>query len=176
MTLLALIRKREPATLANANPANPANDRPPTGGTLARLATLALANPTNEKPAHPAMIGAGDSSIASHWWLIHFIDRDPLELAYYPAATHAEILERHPDAVAAEPFIAPVRQPSAPMTANEEMTIRAWMARIEETDPATIAEVMSQCQQNADARGFFIGLAEDGGRGFFRQGGDDGNK
>lgn len=176
MTLLALIRKREPVTLANANPAKVANDEPPAGGTLARLATLALANPTIEKPAHPAMPGTDDSSIASHWWLIHFIDRDPLELAYYPAATHAEILGRHPDAVAAEPFIAPVRQPSAPMTANEEMTIRAWLARIEETDPATIAEVMGQCQQDADARGFFIGLAEDGGRGFFRQGGDDGNK
>ena len=176
MTLLALIRKREPATLANANPAIPANDRLPTGGPLATLATLALANPTIEKPAHPAMPGTDDSSIASHWWLIHFIDRDPLELAYYPAANLAEILERHPDAVAAEPFNAPVRRPAAPMTANEELAIREWLALIEETDPATIAEVMGQCQQDADARDFFIGLSEGGVRGFFRQGGDDGNK
>ncbi len=173
MTLLALIRKREPATLANANPAIPANDRLPTGGPLATLATLALANPTNEKLE---VIDAADSSIASHCWLIHFIDRDPLELSYYPAATHTEILERHPNAVAAEPFIAPLRRPSAPMTANEEMTIRAWLALVKETDPATIAEVMGQCQHDADARDFFIGLAEGGGRGFFRQGGHDGNK
>lgn len=176
MTLLALIRKRKPATLANANPAKVANDEPPAGGTLAKLATLALANPTIEKPAHPAVVGASASSIASHWWLIHFIDRDPLELAYYPAATHAEILERHPDAVAAEPFKAPVRRPAAPMTANEELAIRAWLALIGETDPATIAEIMGQCQQDAVARDFFIGLAEGGGRGLFRQGGDDGNK
>ncbi len=158
MTLLALIRKGEPATLANANPAKVANDGRAAGGTLARLATLALANPTIEKPAHPAVIGAGDSSIASHRWLIHFIDRDPLELAYYPAATHTEILERHPDAEAAEPFKAPVRRPAAPMTAKEELTIRAWLALIEETDPETIAEVMGQCQQDADARDFFIGI------------------
>jgi hypothetical protein len=48
---------------------------------------------------------------------------------------------------------------TAPMTAEEEQGIRAWLAVIEETDPATIAEVMSQCQRDADARDYFTGRA-----------------
>ncbi|MBK7813135.1 MAG: hypothetical protein IPJ52_01900 [Rhodocyclaceae bacterium] len=102
-------------------------------------------------------VGAGVT--ASTWWLLHYPDRDPLEVACCPEATHAEILERHPDAVAAEPFTPTIRQPSAPMTAEEETVIRAWLALIEETDPATIAEVIGQCQRDADARDYFTGRA-----------------
>ena len=65
-------------------------------------------------------VGAGDTATASPWWLIHYPDRDPLEMASYPDATHADILERHPDAVAAEPFTPTIRRPSAPLTASEE--------------------------------------------------------
>lgn len=48
---------------------------------------------------------------------------------------------------------------TAPMTAEEEQAIRAWLALIEETDPATIAEVMSKCRRDADARDYFTGRA-----------------
>lgn len=44
------------------------------------------------------------SGITSRWWLIHYPDREPAEVASFPPATHAEILERHPEAIAAEPF------------------------------------------------------------------------
>ena len=37
--------------------------------------------------------------------------------------------------------------------------IRAWLALIEETDPAAIAEVIGQCQRDADARDYFTGRA-----------------
>jgi hypothetical protein len=104
-------------------------------------------------------VGAGDTATASRWWLIHYPDRDPLEVACCPEATHAETLERHPDAVAAEPFAPTIRQPSAPLTAEEETAIRAWLALIEETDPATIAEVIGRCQRDADARDYFTGRA-----------------
>ena len=118
---------------------------------------------THETPVTPKTIncevGAGDTATASRWWLVHFIDRDPLEVAYWPEVTHAEILERHPDAVAAEPFTPTIRQPSPPMTADQETTIRAWLALIEETDQATIAEVIGQCQQDAEARDYFTGRA-----------------
>lgn len=102
-------------------------------------------------------VGAGDT--ASPWWLLHYPDRDPVEVACCPEATHADILERHPDAIAAEPFIPTIRQPSAPITASDEMAIRAWLALIEETDPATIADVIGQCQRDADARDYFTGRA-----------------
>jgi hypothetical protein len=91
--------------------------------------------------------------------LIHYPDRDPLEVACYPEANHADILERHPDAVAAEPFSPTIRQPTTPLTAEEETAIRAWLVLIEETDPATIAEVIGQCQRDADARDYFTGRA-----------------
>lgn len=103
--------------------------------------------------------GAGDTATASRWWLIHYPDRDPVEVACYPDATHADILERHPDAVAAEPFTLTIRQPLAPLTAKEETAIRAWLALIGETDPATITEVIGQCQQDAEARDYFTGRA-----------------
>jgi hypothetical protein len=45
------------------------------------------------------------------------------------------------------------------LSAKEETAIRAWLALIEETDPATIAEVISQSQQDADVRDYFIGRA-----------------
>lgn len=92
-------------------------------------------------------------------WLLHYPDRDPLEVVCYPEVCHAEILERHPDAVAAEPFTPTIRQPSVPLTAEEETAIRAWLALIEETDPATIAGVIGQCQRDANARSYFTGRA-----------------
>lgn len=104
-------------------------------------------------------VGAGDTATASRWWLIHYPDRDPLEVACCPEATHADILERHPDAVAAEPFTPTIRQPSAPLTASEETAIREWLALIEETDPATNAEVIERCKRDAAALDYFTGRA-----------------
>lgn len=95
MTLAALIRKREPGKLANANPAKAANDGQGEGEPLAGLAALALANPTDAKTA---------DAVTSWGWLLHFADREPLEVYCNPDATHAGILERYPDALAAEPI------------------------------------------------------------------------
>ena len=159
MTLSALIRKRDTGNLATAIPVISATQPKGEAGTVARIATVAVANPKGEKTAPPAKVSPGDTATASRWWLIHYPDRDPLEVACCPEATHAEILERHPDAVAAEPFTPTIRQPSAPMTADEEAAIRAWLALIEETDPATIAEMIGQCQRDADARDYFTGRA-----------------
>ena len=118
MTLAALIRKRESGELATAIPATPATEGGNEPLSVARIATVAVANPAEPKPAKPCQAGAAVT--ASRWWLIHYANRDPLEAACCPEATHADILERHPDAVAAEPFTSTIRQPSAPMIAEEE--------------------------------------------------------
>ena len=102
--------------------------------------------------------GANDTSPAYRHWLIHNPDRDPLEVLCTPPATHAEILEWYPDATV-EPFTLAIRQTSASLTAEEETAIRAWLALIEETNPVTIAEVIGQCQREADARDYFTGRA-----------------
>ncbi len=160
MSLSNLIRRKsEPGGFATATPATCATQEGERGRTVASVATVAVAKSPQGQTAPPAKVGAGDTATASRWWLIHYPDRDPAEVACCPEATHAKILERHPDAVAAEPFTPAIRQPSAPLTAEEETAIRAWLALIEETDPATIAEVIGQCQRDADARDYFTGRA-----------------
>lgn len=117
--------------------------------------------PSAKKPdfSEPPKVGASDTATASRGWLIHYPDRDPVEVACCPEATHAEILERYPDAVAAEPFTPTIRRPSAPLTASQETEIRAWLALIEETDPDIIADVIERCRTDAEARDYFTGRA-----------------
>jgi hypothetical protein len=100
-----------------------------------------------------------DTATASRYWLIHHLDRNPSEVVWYPAQTHMNILERYPDAVAAEPSTPVIRRPANPLTAPEEMAVRAWLRMIEEVDPVTIAKVISDCQKNAEARDYFIAQA-----------------
>lgn len=48
-----------------------------------------------------------------------------------------------------------------PLLAQEESAIRAWLAHIEETDAATIADVITKCQNNAQARAYFLERARE---------------
>ena len=48
---------------------------------------------------------------------------------------------------------------TAPLPADAEAAIRAWLAMIGETDPATIAEVMGECHRYQDARDYYGGRA-----------------
>ena len=160
MSLSNLIRRKsEPGGFATATPATFATQEGERGRTVASVATVAVAKSPQGQTAPPANVSPGNTATTSRWWLIHYPDRDPVEVACSPEATHAEIQERYPDAVAAEPFTPTIRQPSAPLTASDETAIRAWLALIEETDPATIAEVIGQCQRDADARDYFTGRA-----------------
>ena len=159
MSLLSRLREKQAGKVATATPATFATQAGGERRTVASVATVTVAKSPQGQTASPAKVGAGDTATVSRWWLIHYPDRDPVEVACCPEATHADILERHPDAVAAEPFTPTIRQPSAPMTASDETVIRAWLALIEETDPAIIAEVIGRCQQDADARDYFTGRA-----------------
>lgn len=46
------------------------------------------------------------------------------------------------------------------LLAEEETAIRAWLAHIEETDPATIADVLARCQSDAQARAYCLEQAK----------------
>ncbi len=153
MSLSNLIRRKsEPLGFATATPATFATPEGGKGPTVASVATVAVAKYPQRQTASPPNVGAGDTAIAFRWWLIHYPDRDPLKAACYPEATHTDILERYPAAVAAEPFNPPVRRPSAHLSAGDEIAIRTWLAQIEETDTAIISEVLDQCRRDADAR------------------------
>ena len=92
-------------------------------------------------------------------WLIHFSDRNPLEVAFSPAASHAEVLDAYPDALAAEPADEVLRQPDALLTGDQETEIRSWLAQIGENDQATIDDVLRQCRHDDDARAYYLGRA-----------------
>jgi len=96
---------------------------------------------------------------AHRWWVIHYADRDPVEVACFPGATHAEIMARHPDAIAAQPITPTPRQPASPLSAEDEAAIRAWLAAIDETDPEAVADVIERCRQDQDARDYYTGQA-----------------
>jgi len=157
MTSATIIREAQAEGVRLA--LSPAGTIKATGDGAAVNRWLAVIREHKAEIVEALKVGAGNTAPASRWWLIHYPDRDPVEVACCPEVTNADILARHPDAVAAEPFTPTIRQPSAPLTAEEETAIRAWLALIEETDPATIAEVIGQCQRDADARDYFTGRA-----------------
>jgi hypothetical protein len=99
---------------------------------------------------------AGSPATLSRRWLIHFTDRESVAVYFASDVDQAQALAGYPDAVAAEPYAPAVRAPDAPMTAGEEAAIRAWLACIGETDPANIADVLSLCQRDADARNYCV--------------------
>jgi hypothetical protein len=94
MILVALIRKRESGRVATAIPAIAATQSKGVSITVARVATVAVANPTKTK--------------------------------------------------------------TAPMTAEEEKAIRAWLKHIEETDPELISELVEKCRDDQEARWYFL--------------------
>ena len=83
---------------------------------------------------------------------------DVLKVGAGDTATHADKVSRLA-ASHAGLKLKPSYSQAAPLTAEEETAIRAWLALIEETDPATLAEVIGRCQRDADARDYFTGRA-----------------
>lgn len=152
MSLAYLIRgKTDPELSATAIHATCATQTKGADRTVASVASVAVARPANP---NSALIPA-----TSLWWRLHFTDSDALEVICSPEASHAEMLERYPLAIAAEPFEPTIRPTFVPMSVDEESAIRTWLALIEETDMATISGVIERCQQDADARAYFAGRA-----------------
>ncbi|MDP2830383.1 MAG: hypothetical protein Q8O37_17490 [Sulfuricellaceae bacterium] len=134
MSLANLIRKRDTGNLATAIPAIPATRRGTSGGAVARIATIAVANPiTRETDPAPD---------TRHFrWLIHFPDRDPVETTCLPEPTHAEVMAMYPDAIAAEPLPERYAVTVTPkVTPEQETELRALVAAVGVADGFTHAE------------------------------------
>lgn len=149
MKLSDLIRKGVSGAVATATVATPATQRGSKAPTVANVATVAVANPPDRvmggnptvatvatvAVANPPQggVAANDPTAApaSHW-LIHFADRDPLELYVSPALSHAEVLAAHPDALAAEPV--PERVSTRAATAREHAELLALVSAIYAAD------------------------------------------
>lgn len=68
---------------------------------VARIARVQVATP--EKIDIDA-----SGEVISNWWLIHFIDIKPVQVAIYPPCNHADVLALNPKALAAEPISSPI--------------------------------------------------------------------
>lgn len=108
------------------------------------------------KPAIIAMLSDAANDSPSWGWRVRYSDTELLEIYTTPTATHSEVLRDFPGALSAEPFTRSLKQPSGPISAEQEATIRAWLARIKEADPYIIADVLERCRNDADARDYFI--------------------
>lgn len=49
-----------------------------------------------------------NNEIISNWWLMHFADRHPVEVAIWPPCNKAGVFESYPQAIAAEPLPSPI--------------------------------------------------------------------
>jgi hypothetical protein len=136
--------------------------------TLARLAEVTAKSArvlarTHETLVTPKTINdevcIEDTKTTSRWWLIQYPDCEPLEVACYPNASYLEVLKHYPESEI-EPFIPTIREPLVPLAFDKETLIREWLVQIDETDRSAIEEVIHQCQVDANARSYFIDVAE----------------
>ena len=60
-----------------------------------------------------------DDEVISNWWLIHFTDLDPVQVAIWPPCNHADALAFNTQAIAAEPIPSPIPKHKPITTAFE---------------------------------------------------------
>jgi len=70
---------------------------------IARIARVQVASPVK------TVILPGDEVI-SNWWLIHFTDLDPVQVAIWPPCNYEGALALNPQAIAAEPIPSPIAE------------------------------------------------------------------
>ena len=91
-----------------------------------------------------AVVNVGDDlpepqNATAHWhWLVHFADREPLEVYCNPDADFANIMQTYPDALAAEPI--PERTRRTP-TEAEAAELRALVQAIGKAEEWTADEI-----------------------------------
>lgn len=109
MSLADLIRgkpQRDSGGVATVTVATPATVTAAASTSVANVASVTVANREKRK-TQPA-----DSAQEFARWLLHFEDRDPVEVTFDPRVDHAGALGVYPLAIAAEPLpdAAPVRE------------------------------------------------------------------
>jgi hypothetical protein len=105
-----------------------------------------------------ALKADAERTASATWWLLRYPDGKLLEVACAPPATRDEVLAWY-GASDAEPFEPESRAPSEPLSFQDEDAIRHWLDVIGETDSAVVAEVISRCRCDAEARRDFLVLA-----------------
>jgi hypothetical protein len=94
------------------------------------------------------------------WWQLRYAASAPMEIAYCPPASYAEVMAGEPRAVSATPFEPNRQHTDSPLSDSQEALILQWLAEIGEIDADTISDLLNQCRTDADARQYFLRLAE----------------
>jgi len=118
--LIERIRHHKPSLLAEIQTAREVGERGelhflctnPAGEELPLAGDVHRETPTDTAPP-----------VRATRWLLHYADREPMEVWFAPAADHAETLVADPDAVAAEP-LPEVRTPPVRNEVRTETTAR----------------------------------------------------
>lgn len=79
-----------------------------------------------------------------------FTHRPELELTKLPKA---------PSVSSVSTGQGPIEKIPTPLTADNEVTIRAWLAHIGEADPAILADVLNRCRADPSALAYYQGRA-----------------
>ncbi len=112
--------------------------------------------PSGCNPAQPAGVTEVATTLSGNQAVTPVTPRNPPEVTTQVSNAKACT----PVTPVTPEIIMPQRPPAtAPLPADEEAAIRAWLAMIGETDPATIAEVMGECHRYQDARDYYGGRA-----------------
>jgi hypothetical protein len=99
---------------------------------------------------------ANDEQTTGNWWKVTLATGEEKILTTSPPATLEELKALYPEAFSIEPYQRQVKLPKRPLTPEEEKEILAFLTSIGEDDPEIIAEVMESCQQDQEARAYYL--------------------
>ncbi len=103
-----------------------------------RLAALQPgAQPQARNGADPDPDPDPAAHITSACWLLHYPDRDPVQLVSHPPASLAQILQQHPEALAAEPLAALHPAPGLALDADRSCWPHSSAMNAQEIDTFT---------------------------------------
>ena len=89
-------------------------------------------------------------------WAVTGRDGARVRASFSPPATLAEVRGAHADAASIEPDLTRPEPPTTAPTAENVTAVREWLARIGETDPATIAETIERIRADSKAFAYFM--------------------
>ena len=102
-------------------------------------------------------ISANDPACTAWRWLLHFENRNPLEVCFLPEATHGEVMAAYPAAIAAEP-IEDRHEPGGALAAGDDAP------NLVDDIPASAAgDERRFCSQCLNLRGGACIIAKPGG-------------
>lgn len=136
------------ATVATHEEAQSTQARVVEPPSVASVATVAVANlPTTN------LQGGGERATT---WRIRYIDGTERVIAFSPAKTREEVLHAETGAVEAAAYVPGKTPPERPLLEDERTRIRRWLELIGETDPATIAKVLTMAAEDSTARHYYL--------------------